>query len=81
MEHIYNPFKAIENLASLLKPNGILVSHTHPPAFEYHSYPRDYFRFMLDWWYDLPNYIKNIELIELYQHGDRHVFTCYKKLE
>ena len=80
LEHVYNPFQAMENLISILKPEGILVSHTHPPACPYHSYPRDYFRFMIDWWIDLPKYIENIQLCELYMHDNLNVFTCYKKL-
>jgi len=80
LEHLYNPFRAIENLTSKLKNDGLLVSHTHPPGFQYHQFPRDYFRFMKDWWYDLPKYISNIELKELYMHQNRHVFTLYQKI-
>jgi SAM-dependent methyltransferase len=80
LEHLYNPFRAMENLTSKLKNDGLLVSHTHPPGFQYHQFPRDYFRFMKDWWYDLPKYISNIELKELYMHQNRHVFTLYQKI-
>lgn len=80
LEHLYNPFKAMENLASRLKNHGLLVSHTHPPGFQYHQFPRDYFRFMKDWWYDLPEYISNIKLNELYMHENQHVFTLYEKI-
>jgi glycosyltransferase involved in cell wall biosynthesis len=79
LEHVYNPFKAMSNLIDSLKPNGIIVTHTHPPAQEYHQYPKDYFRFMIDWWVDLPNYINNIELLEIYMHNNAHVFSCYRK--
>ena len=80
LEHVYDPFRAMKNLISILKPNGVIVTHTHPPACPYHSYPRDYFRFMVDWWYDLPKYIEKIELQELYMHDNICVFTCYTKL-
>lgn len=79
IEHVYNPFQAMSNLASSLKEGGYLLTHTHPPSQEYHQYPRDYFRFMIDWWIDLPKYIKNIELMEVYMHNNAHVFSCYKK--
>ena len=78
LEHVYNPFQAISNMFVALRPGGILVSHTHPPGFEYHSYPRDYFRFMIDWWIDLPKLVKGIELLELFE-GYHHVFSCYQK--
>lgn len=79
LEHLYNPYQAMANMFAALKPGGIIVSHTHPPGFEYHRYPSDYFRFMKDWWYDLPKYETEMELLELYMHDNRHVFTCYKK--
>jgi len=80
LEHVYNPFQAMLNLANSLDTGGILVSHTHPPSQEYHQYPRDYFRFMIDWWIDLPKYIPQIELLEVYMHNNAHVFSCYRKL-
>ena len=80
LQHLYNPFQAMYNLTSRLKPNGIIVSHTHPPAFNYHQCPRDYFRFMIDWWIDLPKYIEKIELLELYMYNNNHVFTTYRKI-
>lgn len=78
-EHLYDPFGAFLNIIKSLKKNGIVVIHTHAPNFHYHSYPRDYFRFMKDWWYDLQNYI-NVELLEFYMIENSHVFTCYKKI-
>lgn len=80
LEHVYNPFQAMLNLSNSLDTGGILVSHTHPPNQEYHQYPRDYFRFMIDWWIDLPKYISQIELLEVYMHNNAHVFSCYRKL-
>lgn len=79
LEHLYNPYGAMANMCDALREGGIIVSHTHPPGFEYHRYPSDYFRFMKDWWYDLPRYETDVELLELYMHDNRHVFTCYKK--
>jgi SAM-dependent methyltransferase len=79
LEHLYNPFKAMENLIESLNPNGIIISHTHPPRMAYHQYPRDYFRFMKDWWFDLPNYINGIVLEEFFMYENNDVFTLYKK--
>lgn len=79
LEHVYNPFQAMSNLISSLNEGGFLLTHTHPPNQEYHQYPRDYFRFMIDWWIDLPKYITHIELMEVYMHNNAHVFSCYKK--
>lgn len=79
IEHLYNPFQCMLNLSNSLKDNGILVTHTHPPNQEYHQYPRDYFRFMIDWWIDLPKYINNIELLEVCMKNNAHVFSCYRK--
>ena len=80
LEHVYNPFQAMHNLINSLKINGIIVSHTHPPDQIYHQYPRDYFRFMIDWWIDLEKYINNIELAELYMYKNVHVFSVYRKI-
>jgi len=80
LEHVYDPFGAMVNLCEILKENGIIVNHTHAPVFCYHQYPRDYMRFMKDWWYDLPLYISNIELLEFFMHQNMHAFTCYKKI-
>jgi SAM-dependent methyltransferase len=81
LEHLYNPFEAMKNMCNSLQIGGHLITHTHAQNMPYHQYPRDYMRFMIDWWYDLPKYIKNIKLIELYEDERlMHVFSCYKKL-
>ena len=80
LEHVYNPFQAMYNFSNSLKQNGLLIVHTHPPGFGYHRHPCDYIRFMKDWWYDLGKYIDNLELLELFQKDNTHVFTCYQKI-
>jgi hypothetical protein len=80
LEHLYNPFQSMVNKFNNLNKDGILVLHTHPPNMPYHSFPRDYFRYMEDWWIDLPKYIDNIRLIELYTHDNYHVFALYQKI-
>jgi len=81
LEHVYNPFGAMENLTTLLNDDGIIVTHTHPPAFPYHGFPHDYFRFMIDWWQVIPEHIDGIELKELIMFANSHVFSCYQKCE
>ncbi len=49
LEHLYNPFGAMKNLADVLVKDGILVLHTHSINCQYHAWPRDYIRFMDDW--------------------------------
>jgi len=81
LEHMYDPFSAMKNLTGGLNGGGHLITHTHAQNFQYHQFPRDYIRFMIDWWYDLPQHINNIALVELYEDNDlRHIFTCYEKL-
>jgi len=79
LEHVYNPINAIRNFEISLKPNGILVIHTHPPGFGYHSFPRDYFRFMKDFWYDIPKINDRLDLLELYMLNNQQVFSAYQK--
>jgi SAM-dependent methyltransferase len=81
LEHVYDPFSSMKNMVNSLKTKGFLISATHPPNFGYHQVPRDYFRFVIDWWYDLPNYINNILLQELYQLNQDYIFTTYEKLQ
>jgi len=79
IEHVYAPYLAMLNMSNALKSGGYLITGTHPPAFRYHQFPRDYIRFVIDWWYDLPQFIADIELYEFYQEGQSYVFSCYKK--
>jgi SAM-dependent methyltransferase len=44
LEHCQQPFKMAENLTRLLRPGGV-VCISAPFAWEYHSYPSDYWRF------------------------------------
>jgi 2-polyprenyl-3-methyl-5-hydroxy-6-metoxy-1,4-benzoquinol methylase len=78
LEHVYNPFKAVQNMVSLLKPKGIIAVHTHTPPFPYHAFPRDDFRFSLDWFEDLESHMKGIELLEL-SATRGHVFAALRK--
>src|SRR5260221_45211 len=57
LEHVYDPFAAMLKMTAMLKTAGTLVIHTHTPSFPYHAYPRDYLRFQLDWFHDIPKLI------------------------
>lgn len=86
LEHIYDPYSAILNMINLLNKDGILTIHTHTPHYPYHPYPRDYLRYHPDWFLDIPNTIRNVELLELFDASNDnddlsgHIFSCYKKL-
>lgn len=77
-EHLYNPVVALKNLSNSLNKDGEIYIHTHVPGFEYHQYPRDYFRFYPDWFIDAENFIKNISLKELCIINF-HIFALYKR--
>ena len=51
LEHVYNPFQAVENLKKMLKPNGIIYGYV-PYLYYYHAPNdlkfQDYFRFSKD---------------------------------
>ena len=51
LEHVYNPFSAIDNLHKMLKNNGVIYGYV-PYLFEYHAPNdlkfQDYFRFSKD---------------------------------
>jgi SAM-dependent methyltransferase len=54
MEHVENPFKALDEIYRILKPGGFLLlsSHMHFPI---HNYPSDYWRFTPAGFYVLLN--------------------------
>jgi SAM-dependent methyltransferase len=51
LEHVYNPFKAVENLKKILKPGGVIYGYV-PYLYKYHApedlFFQDYFRFSKD---------------------------------
>ena len=66
LEHVYDPFKAVENLRSMLKSNGIVYGYV-PYLYHYHA-PKslqfqDYFRFSKD---ALAYLFKNFSEVELF---------------
>ena len=77
-EHLYDPVTSLKNLAGLLNEGGKLYIHTHVPGFEYHQYPRDYFRFYPDWFVDAETFVGNIKIEEMCV-VDFHIFVSYVK--
>ena len=77
LEHLCRPSIAIENMANLLWPGGILLLHTVEPGFQVHRYI-DCVRFLDDYWEDLCRYLP-IELVA-YEKYKFHVFVAYRKL-
>lgn len=71
LEHVYNPFVAIENIKFMLKKNGIFYGYV-PFLYHYHA-PKnlefqDYFRFTKD---GLTYLLKDFSEIKLYPVRDR----------
>jgi hypothetical protein len=71
LEHVYNPFKAVENLILMLKENGIIYGFV-PYLYNYHA-PKDlqfqdYFRFSKD---SLAYLFKDFNYVELFPFRGR----------
>ena len=66
LEHVYNPFQAIQNLKTMIKPNGVLFGYV-PFLYHYHA-PKDlefqdYFRFTKD---SISYLLKDFKDVKLY---------------
>ncbi|MDC1250578.1 class I SAM-dependent methyltransferase [Pelagibacteraceae bacterium] len=66
LEHVYNPFKAVNNLYKMIKPNGVIFGYA-PYLYHYHA-PKDlqfqdYFRFSKD---ALSYLFKDFKEVELF---------------
>ena len=71
LEHVYNPFSAIQNLRSMLKDNGAIYGFV-PYLYSYHA-PidlkfQDYFRFSKD---SLAYLFKDFDYVELFPYRGR----------
>ena len=80
LEHVYNPFKAVENLKKMLKKNGIIYGYV-PYLYYYHAHKnlkfQDYFRFSKDALIYLLKDFKDLELFPLrgrYSHAFNIMF-------
>jgi len=78
LEHIYDPFGAMKNMASVLKKDGILQTHTAGVQQAYHRAPVDCFRFMRDWWTELQKHL-DLELLEYIGYKNHQIFALYRK--
>ena len=68
LEHVYNPFQAVENLRKMLKPNGVIFGYV-PYLYHYHA-PKDlkfqdYFRFSKDALVYLFREFKDVEIFPI----------------
>lgn len=77
-EHLYDPCTAIKNLKNILNQEGILLIHTHVPGMVYHPFPKDYFRFYSDWFFEVENFCKGLKLIDLIE-VDTNIFSAYMR--
>ena len=66
LEHVYDPFKAVDNLKKMLKNNGIIYGYV-PYLYHYHAPDdllfQDYFRFSKD---ALAYLFKDFNYVEIY---------------
>ena len=71
LEHVYNPFKGIENLIKMLKNNGSIYGFV-PYLYNYHAPQdlnfQDYFRFSKD---SLSYLFKDFNYVELFPYRGR----------
>lgn len=76
LEHIRDPFRALDELARILKPGGVLIM-TVPHLFRLHEEPHDYFRFTH---YALQFMLKerNFDIIQLDRCGTLLSFLAHQ---
>lgn len=67
LEHLYNPFLAVEEMKRLLKPSGYLIASTRF-IYPYHGEPSDYFRFTK---FGLERLFSGYQKVEIITLGNR----------
>ena len=67
LEHLYNPFKAVDEIHRILKPGGYLIASTRF-IYTYHGEPNDYFRFTT---YGLESLFTNYDSVKIIPLGNR----------
>ena len=77
LEHVYNPFQAIQNLKTMIKPNGALFGYV-PFLYHYHAPEdlefQDYFRFTKD---SVSYLLKDFKEVKLYPVRGRLSSSMY----
>lgn len=66
LEHLYNPFKAIEEVHRIARTNANVIATT-PFIHPYHGEPHDYFRFTE---YGLRKIFENFSKVEIISYGN-----------
>jgi ubiquinone/menaquinone biosynthesis C-methylase UbiE len=66
LEHLYNPFKAIEQVNRVLKKGGYVIATT-PFIYPYHGEPYDFYRYTK---YGLMEIFKEFDEIEIVEYGN-----------
>ena len=66
LEHDTNPLGTVAWMKHHLAPGGLLIATTPANSFPYHAYPRDYWRFMPDFYTDIASDgMSLLELVEI----------------
>jgi SAM-dependent methyltransferase len=62
LEHLYDPIRAVQGVARVLKPGGVFFSYA-PFYHPYHASPHDYFRFTEEGYRSLLRDFSRVELV------------------
>lgn len=62
LEHLYDPVRAVEQMARVLKPGGVFFSYA-PFYHPYHASPYDYFRFTREGYRYLLREFSQVEIV------------------
>ena len=74
IEHDSDPFRSVEAMRAVLKPGGTLVITSPANGFPEHRFPKDYFRFMPDYYRDV--LFAGMENVEICAVGGKEKCTC-----
>lgn len=66
LEHLYNPFLAVDQLYRICKPGGVVIASTRF-VFPYHEEPYDYFRYTI---YGIGEIFKEFREVQIITHGN-----------
>lgn len=62
LEHLYDPIRAVEQVARVLKPGGVYFSYA-PFYHPYHASPHDYFRFTQEGYRHMLRDFSRVEIV------------------